>query len=392
MTDMRKDAIPSFDLAGKRALVTGASRGIGLAAAQALAAYGAHVTLIARPSRDLDSAVAALLAAGHGAEALELDVNETARARELIAAREPYDILINNAGINYPVTFLDVTEAQYDAIMTLNVRALYFIAQAVAAKLVASGRPGSIINISSQMGHVGAAIRTVYCASKWAVEGLTKAMAVDLAPHGIRVNTIGPTFIETPLASRFRRGGLQASGAEQDQARSRRPGRRSDGCDRLPRLRRIVIDDRCVDRHRWGLDRGLIRDVEPGRDTSRASTRSGSARSARAESRPGLPSREVHRPYGIEEVGARFRRTVGPLDGTAQFNALAADPGLRIGLRCGCGGQCLDHHQQHRCEGTVRLRVDVVSNAGVGTEAVIEVICVASHVAPPIWSLVASCE
>jgi len=202
MTAIRAETIPSFSLAGKRALITGASRGIGLAAAQALAAFGAHVTLAARPSKDLDAAVAAL-AGEHGADALELDVTDTARARALIAAREPFDILINNAGINYPVTFLDVTEDQYDKIMTLNVRASYFIAQAVAAKLVAAGRPGSIINISSQMGHVGAAIRTVYCASKWAIEGLTKAMAVDLAPHGIRVNTLGPTFIETPLASKF---------------------------------------------------------------------------------------------------------------------------------------------------------------------------------------------
>jgi NAD(P)-dependent dehydrogenase (short-subunit alcohol dehydrogenase family) len=203
MTVLRAETIPSFSLAGKRALITGGSRGIGLGAAQALAVFGAHVTLAARPSRDLDAAVAELAAGGHGVDALELDVTDTARARALIAAREPFEILINNAGINNPVTFLDVTEDQYDKIMTLNVRASYFIAQAVAARLVAAGRPGSIINISSQMGHVGAAIRTVYCASKWAIEGLTKAMAVDLAPHGIRVNTLGPTFIETPLASKF---------------------------------------------------------------------------------------------------------------------------------------------------------------------------------------------
>lgn len=203
MADPRSTVIPSFDLAGKRALVSGASRGIGLAAAQALAAYGAHVTLAARPSADLEAAVAAIRADGHSADAMAFDVTHTEQARKLIAEREPYDVLVNNAGINYPVTFLDVTEEQYDSIMTLNVRALYFIAQAVAARMVEAGRPGSIINVSSQMGHVGAAIRTVYCASKWAVEGLTKAMAVDLAPHGIRVNTLGPTFIETPLASKF---------------------------------------------------------------------------------------------------------------------------------------------------------------------------------------------
>ena len=101
------------------------------------------------------------------------------------------------------MTFLDVTEAQYDTIMTLNVRAAYFVAQAVAQRLVAAGKSGSIINVSSQMGHVGAATRTVYCASKWAMEGMTRAMAVDLAPHGIRVNTICPTFVETPLARRM---------------------------------------------------------------------------------------------------------------------------------------------------------------------------------------------
>ena len=196
-------SIPSFDLAGKRALITGGSRGIGLAAAEALAAFGAHVTLLARPSADLESAVGRLTAEGRSVGALELDVNDTAGVRAAIEKRDPYDVLVNNAGTNQPVTFLDVTEAQYDTIMTLNVRAAYFVAQAVAQRLVAAGQPGSIINVSSQMGHVGAATRTVYCASKWAMEGMTRAMAVDLAPHGIRVNTICPTFVETPLARRM---------------------------------------------------------------------------------------------------------------------------------------------------------------------------------------------
>jgi NAD(P)-dependent dehydrogenase (short-subunit alcohol dehydrogenase family) len=203
MTSSSAATIPSFDLAGKRALITGGSRGIGLAAAEALAAFGAHVTLLARPSVDLNAAVEKLSAAGRGVDALELDVNDTAGVRSAIAARDPYDVLINNAGTNQPVTFLDVTEEQYDTIMTLNVRAAYFVAQAVARKLAAAGRSGSIINVSSQMGHVGAATRTVYCASKWAMEGMTRAMSVDLAPHGIRVNTLCPTFIETPLARRM---------------------------------------------------------------------------------------------------------------------------------------------------------------------------------------------
>ena len=195
--------IPSFDLTGKRALITGGSRGIGLAAAEALAAFGAHVTLLARPSADLNEAVERLRGDGRSADALDLDVNDTAGVRAAIAEREPYAVLINNAGTNQPVTFLDVTEDQYDTIMTLNVRAAYFVAQAVAQQLVAAGLSGSIINVSSQMGHVGAATRTVYCASKWAMEGMTRAMAVDLAPHGIRVNTLCPTFVETPLARRM---------------------------------------------------------------------------------------------------------------------------------------------------------------------------------------------
>ncbi len=195
--------IPSFDLAGKRALITGGSRGIGFAAAEALAAFGAHVTLLARPSADLNAAVERLRGDGRSADALELDVNDTAGVRAAVAEREPYSVLINNAGTNQPVTFLDVTENQYDTIMTLNVRAAYFVGQAVAQRLVAAGQPGSIINVSSQMGHVGAATRTVYCASKWAMEGMTRAMAVDLAPHGVRVNTLCPTFIETPLARRM---------------------------------------------------------------------------------------------------------------------------------------------------------------------------------------------
>jgi hypothetical protein len=165
MTARSATSVPSFDLAGKRALITGGSRGIGLAAAEALAAFGAHVTLAARPSADLSAAVEKLKAGGQSADALELDVTDTARVKAAILERAPFDILVNNAGTNQPVTFLEVTEAQYDTIMTLNVRAAYFVAQAVAQRLVAAGRPGSIINVSSQMGHVGAATRTVYCAS-----------------------------------------------------------------------------------------------------------------------------------------------------------------------------------------------------------------------------------
>jgi len=192
-----------FRLDGKTALVSGAGRGIGLAAAEALAQAGASVTLAARSAAEIEAAAAALRAAGFAATALILDVSDIAATAAAIAANGPFDILVNNAGTNRPATFLDVTPEDYDAVTDLNVRSAFFVAQAVARGLVAAGRPGSIINMSSQMGQVGGQRRTVYCASKHAMEGFTKAMALDLAPHGIRVNTICPTFIETPMTKPF---------------------------------------------------------------------------------------------------------------------------------------------------------------------------------------------
>lgn len=201
MTDLA--TAPSFRLDGKRALVTGAGRGIGLAAAGALADAGAYVTLAARTEAEIEAAAEAIRARGQKAEALVLDVTDLAAMQQAIARAAPFNILINNAGTNRPKPLLDVTIEDFDVIMGLNVRAAYFMAQAVARRLVDAGQPGSIINISSQMGHVGAARRTVYCASKHAMEGFTKAMAIELAPRNIRVNSIGPTFLETPLTRPF---------------------------------------------------------------------------------------------------------------------------------------------------------------------------------------------
>jgi NAD(P)-dependent dehydrogenase (short-subunit alcohol dehydrogenase family) len=194
---------PSFRLDGKRALVTGAGRGIGLTAASALAEAGAHVTLAARTAREIEDAAAAIRARGQQADALTLDVTDIELVRKAIADRAPFQVLVNNAGMNRPKMLADVTVEDFDAIMGLNVRAAFFVAQAVAQRLLAAKLAGSIINISSQMGHVGAARRTVYCASKHAMEGFTKAMAIELAPHNIRVNSLGPTFLETPMTKPF---------------------------------------------------------------------------------------------------------------------------------------------------------------------------------------------
>lgn len=197
------DASSLFRLDGKRALVTGAGRGIGASAAEVLAAFGAHVTLVSRSEAEVAEAAKAIREKGGRADHMALDVTDIDAVRAAVAATEPFDILVNNAGTNRPGPFVEATVEDFDAVAGLNIRAAFFVAQAVTRRLIEAGKPGSIIQVSSQMGHVGAVNRTIYCTTKFAIEGMTKAMAVELAPHGIRVNSLCPTFIETPMTEPF---------------------------------------------------------------------------------------------------------------------------------------------------------------------------------------------
>lgn len=191
---------PSFRLEGKRALVTGASSGIGLAAAVALAQAGAHVVLVARGIQALEAVAAEMTAAGLSAQSLQLDITDVAATEAAVQDHGPFDILVNSAGLARHSPALEATPKVYDAVMDVNVRAAYFLTRNVAKGLIAAGRGGSLINLSSQMGHVGGVDRSVYCATKHALEGMTKAMAIEWGAKGIRVNTLCPTFIRTPLA------------------------------------------------------------------------------------------------------------------------------------------------------------------------------------------------
>lgn len=190
---------PSFRLDGKRALIAGGSSGIGLACAAALGAAGAEVTLTARDADKLRVATDMMIAAGITAHSFAMDVANVAQTQIDVAANGPFDILVNSAGLARHSPAIETTESDFDAVSDLNFKGAYFLTQAVAKGLIAAGKSGSLINISSQMAHVGGIDRAVYCGTKHAVEGFTKAMAIELGPHGIRINTICPTFIRTPL-------------------------------------------------------------------------------------------------------------------------------------------------------------------------------------------------
>ncbi|WP_299732493.1 SDR family oxidoreductase [uncultured Tateyamaria sp.] len=189
---------PSLDLAGKRALVTGASSGIGLGCAVALAEAGAHVVCAARRGDVLEDAVAAMRNAGFSAEALQLDQTDVTAVYAAFEA--PFDVVVNSAGLARHSAAVDTAPDDYDAVFDINVKGAFFLSTAAARALIQAGQSGSIIHISSQMGHVGGVDRAVYCATKHAVEGMVKAMAIEWGKSGIRINTICPTFIRTPLS------------------------------------------------------------------------------------------------------------------------------------------------------------------------------------------------
>jgi NAD(P)-dependent dehydrogenase (short-subunit alcohol dehydrogenase family) len=191
-----------IDLSGRTALVTGAGRGIGRGCARALAEAGADVVLVSRSPDELETLAEEVRALGRRARPVALDVTDAKSIRHLVLELPHLDVLVVGAGSNIPEPLLEVTDEHLDALLRLNVRAAFVTVQAAARRMVEGGG-GSIVLVSSQMGHVGAAERTVYCATKHAVEGLTKAAALELAPHGIRVNAVAPTFVETPMTAPF---------------------------------------------------------------------------------------------------------------------------------------------------------------------------------------------
>lgn len=205
MPDVLK--LPSFRLDGKVALVTGAGRGLGAAIATGFAEVGADVILVGRTRVHLEEISGQIESGGGRSSVTACDVTDDESIRKAIAALPRLDILVNNAGTNFPEPFTSVSDEHLDTMLDLNVRSYFVVAQAAVKKMLQDAARkaigGVVLNISSQMGHVGSPNRTVYCMTKHAVEGLTKAMAVELAPLGIRVNSIGPTFVDTPLVRRI---------------------------------------------------------------------------------------------------------------------------------------------------------------------------------------------
>tara|TARA_X000001036_G_C20578286_1_gene765620 strand:+ start:164 stop:928 length:765 start_codon:yes stop_codon:yes gene_type:complete len=199
---MQLPIMPSFSLKGRSAIVVGASSGIGTACAVALAEHGAKVTLAARRIDRLKKIADHMEKKDYQVRIIELDINDINETSENITNGETFDILVNSAGISKHSASKDTSLKDFDLVMNTNLRGAYFLTQSIARKLILEKKPGSLINISSQMGLVGGQERAVYCASKHAVEGFTKAMAIEFGKHKIRINTICPTFILTEMTQK----------------------------------------------------------------------------------------------------------------------------------------------------------------------------------------------
>lgn len=199
---------PRFRLDGKAALVTGSGRGIGSGIALALAEAGAEVVLLSRTRSELDAVASEIVGRGYRQpQVLVCDVTDTAALRQAIGSLSRLDILVNNAATNIPRPFLEVSDEEFAVMSDLNVRAYFVAAQAGVRKMLEDperkSKGGVVINITSQMGHIGSPNRVPYCMTKHAEEGMTKAMAIELVDQGIRVNSIGPTFTVTPLIEKI---------------------------------------------------------------------------------------------------------------------------------------------------------------------------------------------
>ena len=199
--------LKKINLKNRTALVTGAGKGIGRACAIALAEAGADLIIISRTKKDLDKVSRIIKKFKSKCSSFVCDVTNYNQVKQIINKQKKIDILVNNAGTNIPEHFTKVQKKNMEYIVKLNTIATFHLAQLCTLKMLKTKNRkkigGSIINMSSQLGHVGGSIRSVYSMTKFGLEGLTKGMAIDLAKNNIRVNTVCPTFVETPMIKRF---------------------------------------------------------------------------------------------------------------------------------------------------------------------------------------------